>query len=703
MTPILQTESSECGIACLAMVASQFGHQTDLVDLRRRFSVSLKGCTLAQLMRHASAMHLNTRPLRVDLDEMSALNLPCILHWNMNHFVVLKSVKKDFRGRSIFTVLDPASGERRLSIAEISAHFTGVALELSPSPAFTRQDARRRISITDLTGPIIGLRRAIFQVLALALALEVFAIASPLFNQFVLDEVIVSGDRQLLTVLVFGFALLMITQNAIGLSRSWFLMRWGMDVNLQWSARVLAHLMQLPVSYFEKRHLGDVVSRFGSIGAIQSTLTRIFVESALDGLMAIMAFGMMIIYSAKLSLLVAVAVMLYGVLRWIFYYPLREASEESLVLSSKESSHFLETIRAISPLKLFGREPERLSRWLNLKTDAQNRDIKTQKLSILFSVSNTTIFGAQSLAMFYIGAGLVMENAMTVGMLMAFSSYAGTFTGRISSLIDLFINLKMLSIHRERLADIAMEETESDVVAETDLSRISPTITLKDIKFRYSEGEPWVLNGVNLTIPPGQCVALVGPSGGGKTTLCKIVLGLLKPTEGEVLVDNIPLARLGIRAYRQLLGTVMQEDVLLAGSISENIGFFDSQIDTQLVEECAIKAAIHADIMAMPMGYQTLVGDMGSTLSGGQKQRVLLARALYKRPKILVLDEASSHLDLDNERKVNQFLNELPFTRLMVAHRPETIKAAERIVILNHGLVIDSAIELPSPTSKEQD
>jgi ATP-binding cassette subfamily B protein RaxB len=636
------------------------------------------------------------------------LALPCILHWELNHFVVLKKVTRDLRGRTWLVLLDPAVGERRVSLTDASSRFTGVALELSPNPAFKPKDERKRINLRSLTGPIIGLRRAIVQAMALALTLEIFAIAAPLFNQFVIDDVIVSGDRELLGVMVFGFALLIVTQNAIGLARSWFLMRWSMDISLQWSVRVLAHLIRLPVSYFEKRHLGDIVSRFGSIGAIQGTLTSAFVESALDGLMALLALGMMFLYSPKLSLLVLIAVALYAGVRWAFYQPFREASEERLILEAKENSHFLETMRAITPLKLFGRETQRLSRWQNLQADVQNRDIKTQKLAILFKISNSLIFGVQGLALFYIGAGLVMQNALTVGMLLAFSSYAGTFTGRISSLIDLFINLKMLSLHNERLADIVLEEAEQDSVMETDLSRIAPSITLRNVKFRYADGEPWVLNGINLTIPAGQSIALVGPSGCGKTTLCKIILGLLKPSEGEVLIDNIPIGQLGHQGYRQLVGTVMQDDVLLAGSIADNISFFDSHPDQGRVEQCADMAAIHDDLLAMPMGYQTPVGDMGSSLSGGQKQRVLLARALYKQPKILALDEATSHLDLDNEHRVNQSLSRLQLTRIMVAHRPETIRAAQRVVRLEQGIAVEDSAALrgaaaPCVLEKSQD
>lgn len=685
MKSILQTESSECGLACLAMIASHFGHHADLAELRRRFSISLKGVTLAQLMRHAAAMQLMARPLRLELEEVPALALPCVLHWNLNHFVVLKEVRKNWRGEVQLTLLDPAVGERRLSLQEASRHFTGIALELSPNADFSQARAAPSIRVGQVAGRIVGMRRALFQVFVLALVLEMFAIGAPLFNQFVVDEVIGSGDRELLRLLVVGFALLLATQTALGLARSWFLMRWSIDVGFQWTSRVLSHLVRLPVPFFEKRHLGDIVSRFGSIGAIQGTLTSLFAGSLLDGLMAALALAMMLLYSPQLSLVVLTGVALYALLRWAFYQPLREASQERLVLSARENSHFLETMRAITPLKLFGREAERLARWQNHKLDVINRDVNTQKLGIIFQLSNTVISGAQGLAVFYMGAGLIMSNTLTVGMLFAFSSYAATFGGRIFGLIDLFISVKMLSLHTQRLSDIVLEEPEPEAPLETDLSRLDAGITLRNVKFRYADGEPWVLNGIDLHIPAGESLALVGPSGCGKTTLCKILLGLLPPTEGEICVGQVPIKQLGLRAYRSMVGTVMQDDVLLAGSIHDNISFFDTRADTEQVQQAARLAAIHDEIAAMPMGYQTLVGDLGSSLSGGQKQRVLLARALYKRPRILALDEATSHLDIENEERVNQALGAMALTRIMVAHRPQTIAAAGRVVAIEGG------------------
>lgn len=689
MRKILQSEASECGLACLAMIADYYGYHVELNELRRKFSVSLKGATLEHLIRHASALSLSARPLRLDIDELGELKLPCVIHWNLNHFVVLKSIKKNLFGSTKVVLYDPSVGERELSLTEVSQSFTGVAIEFSPNQAFEKKQETKRISIADLTGKIFGLRRALIQIFLLSLTLEIFSLISPLFNQFIIDEVIVTGDDDLLKILSISFGILLITQTLIDIARSWFLTRWSIDIGLQWTSRVFSHLLKLPISFFEKRHLGDILSKFGSVGSIQNTLTSLFVESALDGLMATFALTAMLVYSLRLTIVVLLGLLSYVILRAFFYYPLREASRERLVLSSRENSIFLETMRAITPLKLFGRESDRLVKWRNCRQDVINRDIKTQKLGIVFKISATTISSFQTLIMFYLGAELVMANALSVGMLTAFASYAGTFSSRIFSLIDSYVSVKMLGMHIDRLTDIVGEPVENEVEVERDTRRIKGSLELRNIKFRYAEGEPWILNGIDLIVRPGENLALVGPSGCGKSTLCKIILGLLPPTEGEVLIDNIPISQLGLRAYRQLVGTVMQDDVLLAGSIADNISFFDNNYDADLIEQCAKQAAIFDEISAMPMGFQTLVGDMGSSLSGGQKQRLLLARALYKKPLILALDEATSHLDIHNEKKVNETLKVLNLTRIMVAHRPETIRSAARVVALSNGRLLD--------------
>ncbi|KPF68012.1 ABC transporter, partial [beta proteobacterium AAP99] len=327
MRPHLQSTAAECSIACLAMVADHFGLRMDLADLRRRFSLSLKGATLAQLMRYAAELNFTTRPLRLELEELHELQTPCILHWDLNHFVVLKRV----RGRGATArveVLDPAVGARTLSLAEVSKHFTGVALELAPGANFQRADERRRIRLRDLTGHIFGLRRALLVILALALALEGIGLLVPMTTQWVIDEAIVSGDTHLLIVIVLGAGILALTDFALRTARGWISLRLSMDVGLQWTANLFAHLTRLPVSYFEQRHLGDITSRFGSLDAIKHVLTTGAVEAVLDGLMLFATLGLMLMYSWQLTLIAAAALLLYGLLRWASYRPFRDANEE---------------------------------------------------------------------------------------------------------------------------------------------------------------------------------------------------------------------------------------------------------------------------------------------------------------------------------------------------------------------------------------
>ena len=712
MRPVLQTEASECGLACLTMVSAAHGQRLDLHLLRSRFATSAKGATLKQIVEQAATLGFASRPLRLELDELHQLQTPCILHWNLNHFVVLKKA-----GPRRVTILDPALGERRLTTAEVSHHFTGVALELTPNADFTPEKAGPRLKLRQLTGKVRGLGRSLLQIFAVAAVLELFAILAPLFNQSVIDDVITSGDRDLLSVLILGFGLLLVAQTVVGLARSWMVMVLGQTLSLQWSGNMFAHLIRLPVDFFERRHLGDIVSRFGSVGAIQKTLTTSVIEAILDGVMAIAALVMMIIYAPFLSLITVAAVVSYGLLRWASYRPFRDAAAERLVVSAKENSHFLETLRAMTPLKLFGREEDRRARWQNLVVDVQNRDVRTARMNIAFSTANTFIFGIENLLVFGLGARMVMNGQsstsalFTVGMLLAYIAYKGQFTGRIGALINYSVDLRMLGLHAERLADIALTPPERDNPAATgldacmpshDLAHLPASVELRNVSFRYGDGEPWILRNADFVVAEGQSVAVTGASGCGKTTLLKILLGLLAPTEGEVLFGGMAVRQLGMANVRRQLGTVMQEDVLLTGSLLDNIAFFDSPADPQRARACAAMAQVHDDIARMPMGYQTLVGDLGSGLSGGQKQRLLLARALYKQPRVLALDEATSHLDVVNERAVTHALAQLRLTRIVIAHRPETISGAQRVVLVKEAKVTELMRSVSAGPARER-
>ncbi|HEY2927191.1 peptidase domain-containing ABC transporter [Piscinibacter sp.] len=679
---LLQTEAAECGLACLAMVAAHHGLNTDLPTLRQRFQLSLKGATMVDLTRIAAQMQLNARALRAEMAHLPQLQLPCVLHWDLNHFVVLTQVG---HGRAV--IHDPARGVRRLPLDEVSKHFTGVVLELAPAADFRPRTERQSISLRQLLGRVSGLKRSLLQIFALALALEGFLLLSPFFMQWVVDSVLVGADRDLLVTLGIGFGLLVFIQVATGAIRSWAVLYLSATLNLQWLSNVFAHLMRLPVRWFEKRHTGDVMSRFGAIQQIQQTLTTSFIEAVLDGLLVVLTLAMMCVYSGTLTAIALGCVAAYALLRWAFFRPLRAATEEAIVHDAKRSSHFLESLRGVQSIKLFNRQEDRQARFMNLVVDAMNANIATRKLDLLFGVLHKLVFGLERVAVIWVGALLVLDHRFSVGMLFAFFAYKEQFALRVSGLIDKAVELKMLKLQGERLADIVLTAPEAESLVPPRRQDVSAQLELRGVGFRYSDTEPAVLNGVSLVIEPGESVAIVGPSGCGKTTLLKLMLGIHEPQVGELRVGGQPLAQLGLRSWRDMIGTVMQDDQLFAGSIIDNISFFDARPDLAWVEECAKVASVHDEIEAMPMAYNTLIGDMGTSISGGQKQRLLLARALYKRPKILFLDEATSALDVDRERLVNQAVRQLDLTRVIVAHRPETIASSSRVIVLGDGRI----------------
>lgn len=681
---IFQTEAAECGLACLAMVAGYHGNLVDLPALRQRFSISLRGTTLAHILKFADRLGMAGRPLRVELEDLSYLKTPCILHWDMNHFVVLRDA-----GKKHIVFHDPALGVRKMSYEEASRHFTGVALELTPTPSFEVKDESQPLRLRDLTGRIVGLKRALGQIFALAAALELFAIISPLFLQLTIDKVVTALDRDLLATLGIGFMLLVGLQAFLAGLRSWTTLYFGTALKLQWYANLFAHLVRLPVSFFEKRYFGDIMSRFESAETIQRTLTNNFIEALLDGIISILMLGVMVLYSRKLALVVLLSVLLYALLRNIAYRPLRETMEEQIVSMAKQQTHFIETLRGIRTIKVFGREDSRKTRWMNLLVDTTNAQVATEKLNIIFKSANILIFSLQSVAIIWLGILLVLRGGFTVGMLFAFVAYQEQFKARITVLVDRLFDFRMLSLQVQRLSDVVLAKPEANLLEVASDAPVEPFIEVKSLYFHYSDADPWLLANINLRIEPGECVAVVGPSGAGKSTLLKLMAGLLQPQGGDVIIGGHSVCT-SRAAVLGKVGFVLQDDSLFAGTISENISFASDVADPARVEECARLACLHDEITAMPMGYGTLIGDMGSALSGGQQQRLLLARALYQQPAILILDEATSHLDVATEQRIAAMLAELHMTRVFAAHRPDTVAIADRVISLSKSGMIES-------------
>jgi len=680
---ILQTEAAECGLACIAMVAGYHGSVIDLLSLRRQHPISLKGTTLAQLIELAQRLDFSARALRLELEDLVRLKRPAVLHWDLSHFVVLKAV----RGGKVW-IHDPGFGAMSLSLAEVSKHFTGVVLELTPTSTFQPRRERERLPLTALWGQQGGLKGFLAQILIFSVALEIFAILTQYFMQLVVDRVLVTSNDNLLTVLGLGFGLLVIVAAGVNALRGWVILYLSTHLNYQMLSRLLRHLLRLPLDYFTKRHIGDIVSRFGSLRTIQQTLTTQFVASIVDGVMVVGTLAIMFVYSVPLTGIAIAMVVAYALIRWALYRPLYGATRDHIVRQARQQTNFMETVRGIQGIRLFGAESLRHAEWQNLLAGTLNAQAAVAKLQVGFTFTNRFAMGLGQVAVIWLGAREIMQGNLTVGMLFAFVAFSSSFTSKAVNLIENGIRIRMLRLHRERVADIALSTPES-VQTSTLLQpgTFSGALQVRELTYRYGEGEPAIFSGISFEVKPAECVAITGPSGVGKSTLVKLMLGLMKPSTGSILVDGLAIERFGLAEYRKQVAAVLQDDRLFAGSIAENISFFEPGPDVARIESCAKLAAIHDDILAMPMGYRSLIGDMGTVLSGGQHQRVLLARALYRQPKILFLDETTSHLDLKCEAAINEAIRHLKRTRIIVAHRPETLRYADRVLTLSaHGI-----------------
>lgn len=677
ITPlILQSEVAECGLACLAMVAAHHGLLLDLRTLRERVGASPRGASLTMLAAMAGRLGLRGRALRLEPDELDALRLPAILHWNMHHFVVLERVRHDR-----IEILDPARGAQRIARRELDARFTGVALELEPTLEFKPEQASRTLKVGDLFRDMTGLRGALARLLAISLAVQVLALATPLAMQFVVDEVLVARDRALLDAVIAAGALLLVTQLLLGWVRALAVQSFATRLSRSLHIALFERLVTLPAEFFAQRHSGDIAARFGSLDTIQRTLTTGFVEAVIDGALGIVALAMLWVYSGTLATVACAAVVVYLLLRLAWYGALKRAADEQIHHGARRQTHLLETLRAVPTLRIYGGEDDRVSHQDDLNCNALNAGIRAGHLGIAARIFNGTVFGLESLAILWLGATAVLNGQLTLGMLMAFMSFKSTFTGRVSGLVDRWIEFRMLELHAERVGGIALETPvpRRDAVAHAGTG--AARLEFEGVGFRYPQGR-WLFRGLDHRLRAGGCLAVVGASGCGKTTLAKLVLGLLAPTEGAVILDGQAVASVCHGAPRHGVTAVMQDDVLLAGSIADNIAFHRDAPDMPRVEQAASAAAIHDEIMALPMRYDTLIGEMGSSLSGGQRQRVLLARALYFEPRLLLLDEATSHLDVARERSVVDHLRNLPMTRIVIAHRAETIRLADEVLDL---------------------
>ncbi|END6607188.1 peptidase domain-containing ABC transporter [Escherichia coli] len=673
---IHQTETAECGLACLAMICGHFGKNIDLIYLRRKFNLSARGATLAGINGIAEQLGMATRALSLELDELRVLKTPCILHWDFSHFVVLVSVK-----RNRYVLHDPARGIRYICREEMSRYFTGVALEVWPGSEFQSETLQTRISLRSLINSIYGIKRTLAKIFCLSVVIEAINLLMPVGTQLVMDHAIPAGDRGLLTLISAALMFFILLKAATSTLRAWSSLVMSTLINVQWQSGLFDHLLRLPLAFFERRKLGDIQSRFDSLDTLRTTFTTSVIGFIMDSIMVVGVFVMMLLYGGYLTWIVLCFTTIYIFIRLVTYGNYRQISEECLVREARAASYFMETLYGIATVKIQGMVGIRGAHWLNMKIDAINSGIKLTRMDLLFGGINTFVTACDQIVILWLGAGLVIDNQMTIGMFVAFSSFRGQFSERVASLTSFLLQLRIMSLHNERIADIALHEKEEKKPEIEIVAHMGPiSLETNGLSYRYDSQSAPIFSALSLSVAPGESVAITGASGAGKTTLMKVLCGLFEPDSGRVLINGIDIRQIGINNYHRMIACVMQDDRLFSGSIRENICGFAEEMDEEWMVECARASHIHDVIMNMPMGYETLIGELGEGLSGGQKQRIFIARALYRKPGILFMDEATSALDSESEHFVNVAIKNMNITRVIIAHRETTLRTVDRVI-----------------------
>lgn len=609
----LQTETAECGLACLSMILGYYKGGSDLFALRSQYGVSSRGVNLQNLIDISKNLGFITRPLSLELDEVKQLKLPCILHWEFNHFVVLTKVTDKY-----FIIHDPAFGKKKLNKERFSNSFTGVALELWAEVKFEKQKNENKISFYETLKHISGIKGALIKIFSLSALIELIGLLIPVGTQLVMDHVILAKDQSLLLIICIGLFFFTFFNSAVSMFRAWISLKMSYYINFQWTASFFSHLLKLPLDFFEKRQVGDISSRFSSLSTIQKTLTSSIVSTIIDTIMTFCLIVMMILYGGWLFWVVLGFSILYLLLRIVTYWTYRQISEEQIIKGAKAQSHFMETLYGIATLKSLGITQKREEQWMSLNADSFNTGIKITKLDMLFGGIHTFISTLEQISILWVGASLVIDNTMTLGMFVAFNSYRGSFSSRVGNLINIFFSLKILSLHRERIADIALNEVEEEKSLHSTLKNMNGgKFSIEGLSYQYDQFSKKIFSSLNLEIESGESVAIVAPSGFGKTTLLKLMAGFLKPTSGKIYFNQMDINQIGLNSYRKYIACVLQDDKFFSGSILENIVSFESDYDLEFAIECTKIANIHDEIMAMPMNYETLLGELGNSLSGG--------------------------------------------------------------------------------------
>ena len=682
-----QMSNFECGAACLAMILSYHGRRTGVAECREQWSPGRDGLTAGGLIKTASSFGLQVTARSVEPHELAAANLPAVAHWEFNHFVVLER----WSPRSVH-IIDPGTGRRRVSAEEFDAGFTGVILEATPGPDFQREGPRRESPWIGYLRTMLrarGFASGLIQILAASVLLQVLSLIFPLVTKIVVDDVLPLQMTNMMVVLGAGLLTFVAAQSLGGFMRSALMISLRSKLDSRLMSLFFEHLLSLPFKFFQQRASGDLLMRLSSNSMIRELLTNQTVSVMLDGSFVLGYLAILLVAMPRFGIVVFGLGFLQAGVLLLSRGRIKHLAQSELAARSEEQSYLVEVMKGIAVLKSSGAEPRAFDRWWNLFVKQLNASVSRSFFSAVLEAVMSTLRIGCPLLLLWIGAMYVLEGRVSLGTMLAVNALAASFLTPLAAIVSIAQQVQMMGASLERVADVLQSEPEQPAREKLNTAQVNGLIEVENVSFRYDSNSPLVLRDVSLTVKPGQKIALVGQTGSGKTTLAMLLLGLYRPTSGEIRFDGAPLETFDYRSLRSQIGVVLQEPVLFSGSVLENITLANPDLRLEDVVWAAKLAAIHDEILAMPMKYETLISEGGAALSGGQRQRIALARALAHKPSILLFDEATSHLDVVTEELVDRNLAALSCTRIVVAHRLSTIRNADQILVLDHGCVIE--------------
>ena len=684
---IFQSETSECGLACIAMISCYLGRKTQLGELREIFNVSGAGASIKDLMTAAKRIGLRCRPLKIELSELKQLELPVVLHWDLDHFVILKKITN-----RALVLHDPAAGVRTYSMREVGVHFTGIAIEVRKAKDFHQNKQQKKFTLGQLFEPGKGFYKVIVQVFIMSVLIQLLSILAPLYLQLIIDQGLSLRDENLVLLLAALFLLVMFAKTVVAYFRSIILLQFSNQFGFQLSESTFHHLIRLPLRFFEKREMGDIVSRFSALGSIKQLVTQEMITVVVDGIFSLVTLVLLYLYSPFLCGLALAAILLFCILRGVSIGREKTLREESLVAGAKQQTCFMENIRSISTTKINGIEQEREHEWLSSYTGFINSAYHLGSFQLSISTVQGLVFGIEHVLTIYFGAMLVFDQSLTIGQLISFVFLKQHFIGSVTAMVPKLAELKLMNLELERLSDITLHKKE--LVKENDsLFELSSTadLSVKGLGFSYADNLPNVFSNVSCELRAGESLGVWGKSGCGKTTFLKLLLNFENAKPGSILFGGRPLATFSMQERRGYLAAIMHGETLLSGSLAYNINLnLETFDDLKLMEICDL-VGISDVVRELPMGFSTQIGELGLLFSAGQVQRILLARALYYKPKILILDEALSHLGESVALDLLTMIHRSKITLILVSHSSALLRTTDKQLILDEvPLVIEA-------------